>query len=61
MGRTLKLNGSGPRVGDVVTDGEAEMTVVAAEGGRLTVCWFDDQACWEGEVDRSRVRVQARA
>jgi hypothetical protein len=61
MGRTLKLNGSGPRVGDVVTDGEFEMAVVAAEGGWLTVCWFDDAACWEAEVDASRVRVQARA
>jgi hypothetical protein len=61
MGRTLKLNGSGPRVGDVVTDGEVEMTVVAVDGDRLTVCWFDDQACWEAEVAASRVRVQACA
>jgi hypothetical protein len=61
MGRTLKLNGWDSRVGDVVTDGQAEMTVVAAEGDRLTVCWFDDRACWEGEVDVTRVRVQARA
>jgi hypothetical protein len=61
MSRTLKLNGSGPRVGDLVTDGEAEMTVVAVEGGWLTVCWFDAEACWEGEVDATRVRVQARA
>jgi hypothetical protein len=61
MGRTLKLNGHGPRVGDVVTDGEAEMTVVSVEGATLTVCWFDDQACWEGEVDASRVRVRVQA
>jgi hypothetical protein len=61
MGRTLKLNGSGPRVGDVVTDGGAEMTVVAVEGGRLTVCWFDAEAAYEAEVAASRVRVQARA
>jgi hypothetical protein len=61
MSRTLKLNGHGLRVGDVVSDGEAEMTVVAADGDRLTVCWFDAEACWEAEVDASRVRLQARA
>jgi hypothetical protein len=57
MAQTLKLNGHGPRVGDVVTDGDREMTVVGVEGGWLTVCWFDVEACWETEVASSAVRV----
>jgi hypothetical protein len=56
-GGTLKLNGSGPRVGDVVTDGEREMTVVAVGRDDLTVCWFDVEAAWESEVARSGVRM----
>jgi hypothetical protein len=38
-----------------------ETSMGIAMGRTLTVCWFDDQACWEAEVDATRVRVQARA